>query len=314
MLVCHVSQPARRAAIVADIVEAAAASDMTTHGHVVFAALVDDPTNVLDHVDAFNGQIMLEAASAASTVSAGLAYGAAIVEAATAADVPNASVPIVGAIAEAASAADTPGATIIAGVSYVTWDPATVTAVTLSGGNLVATNTGAGSTNQGAHVVTTSGKTSGKYYFEATFGTDIDGAANSRSVGIGTTASTYSGLGGSNGTTGVMFFVSRASNNVGANGSAVAVAIPVPATVIGMAVDLDNRKMWFRTTGGIWNNSGSNDPATNVGGITIPSGTMIPFCTFGGTFGAAGNSFTANFGASTFGGSVPSGFTSGWPN
>jgi hypothetical protein len=82
-------------------------------------------------------------------------------------------------------------------------------------------------------------------------------------------------------------------------------------TVGGIAVDLDNRKIWFRKApAGNWNNSGTADPATNAGGVTIPAGTMVPFVTFGAA--AAGFVWTANFGASTFTGAVPSGFTSGW--
>jgi len=91
MLVCSVSQLRRRAAIPAGVVEAAAAADATATGNVVFATLVDDPASVGEHVDAFLGQIMLEAASAASTVTAGLAYAVSIVEAVTATDVSSAA-------------------------------------------------------------------------------------------------------------------------------------------------------------------------------------------------------------------------------
>jgi hypothetical protein len=118
MLVCNVSQRARRAAIAADIAEAAAASDVATQGHVVFATLVDDPANVRDRVDAYLGEIMLEAAAAASTVNAGLTYGAAIVEAVTALDTAGGTVPGVFAatLAETAAAADTSDSTITGAV------------------------------------------------------------------------------------------------------------------------------------------------------------------------------------------------------
>jgi hypothetical protein len=112
MLVCNVSQLHRRAAIAADLAEAAAAVDAPGTGNVVFATLVDDPASVGEHVDAFLGQIMLETASAGSTVSAGLAYAAAIVEAVTAVDVSSAAVPLV--VVEAATATDAPDATVAA--------------------------------------------------------------------------------------------------------------------------------------------------------------------------------------------------------
>ena len=116
MLVCNVSQRARRAVIVAGLAEPAAATDTLGTGNVVFATLVDDPANVRDSVDAYLGEIMLEAASAASTVNAGLVYAVAVVEAAAAADVLSAAVPAVlsATVVEAAAASDVPDATTAA--------------------------------------------------------------------------------------------------------------------------------------------------------------------------------------------------------
>lgn len=201
---------------------------------------------------------------------------------------------------------------LAAPVTYPTWDAATVASVTLSGGNLVATNTdGTSNANQGARGANAVGKTSGKLYFEETF-TNVTGGGNC-GVGVGTTASTYTGMGG-NGTAGGIVF--RASGNIYGNGlnSGVSLGARSFTDVIGIAVDLDNRKIWFRVSpAGNWNNNVANNPATNVGGITIPAGTMVPFCTFGGAIPFSGNVVTANFGASAFSGAVPAGFTSGWP-
>jgi hypothetical protein len=72
MLVCSVSQLQRRAAIAAAVAEAAAALDAPGTGNVVFATLVDDPASVGELVDAYLGEIMLEAASASVIVDAGL--------------------------------------------------------------------------------------------------------------------------------------------------------------------------------------------------------------------------------------------------
>jgi hypothetical protein len=191
-----------------------------------------------------------------------------------------------------------------------TWEPGSVASVTLSGGNLVAANTGTTSANQGAHGVTTDGQTTGKYYFEVTWTTSTGGA--NTGVGVGTTASTYTNM-GNGGTTGVIAY--PAGGVVWSNGSQIAApGVWSVGNVIGIAVDLDNRKIWFRTSpSGNWNNSGTNNPATNVGGYTIPAGTMVPFVTFGGGSGAAGNVFTANFGATAFSGVAPSGFIAGFP-
>jgi hypothetical protein len=86
MLVCNVSLRPRRIGITAEIAEAAAALDTPGTGNVVFATLVDDPASVLDIVDAYLGEIMLEAASAADTPDASIptTITAAIVETATA--------------------------------------------------------------------------------------------------------------------------------------------------------------------------------------------------------------------------------------
>jgi hypothetical protein len=114
MLVCNVSRRARRAAVAAAIAETASALDAATTGNVVFATLVDDPASVRDSVDAYLGEIMLEAASAAAVVNAGLVYAVVVAEAVTAADVPSATVPAIlsATITEAAAAADAPDATV----------------------------------------------------------------------------------------------------------------------------------------------------------------------------------------------------------
>jgi len=92
MLVCNVSLRPPRSAISAAIAEATTAADATATGNVIFATLVDDPASVGEIVDAYLGEIMLEAASAADAVTAGSAYVAAVDETVTAADVPDATV------------------------------------------------------------------------------------------------------------------------------------------------------------------------------------------------------------------------------
>lgn len=196
--------------------------------------------------------------------------------------------------------------------AWATWDPATVTAVTLSGGDLVATNTGTTSANQGAHVASGSGKTTGKYYFETTL--TLKNAGGNCGVGIGTTASTYTNIGGT-ATSGNMVYFN--SGNMWTNGGSTGFTLSARATgdVVGVAVDLDNRRIWFRVApSGQWNASGSANPATNNLGFVIPAGTMVPFNVFGGASGVAGSIHTTNFGASAFTGAVPSGFTAGWPS
>jgi hypothetical protein len=198
---------------------------------------------------------------------------------------------------------------------FTTWDAATATSVTLSSGNLAATVTGTTSADQGAHVPVSDGKTTGKYYFETEFtylNTAISTGVNI-GFGVGTTASTYTSMGNGGGVVGVEYYKSQ---SVYANGSMVAASSTQVPTLqkLGIAVDLDNRRIWFKKLpSGNWNENASYDPATNTGGYTVPAGTMIPFVTFGGSGGGPGSIMTANFGASAFTGAVPSGFTSGWP-
>jgi hypothetical protein len=195
-----------------------------------------------------------------------------------------------------------------------TWDPATVTAVTLSGYDLVATNTGTTSPEQGARVAAASAKDSGKYYFELT---STVGGVGDRSLGIGPPASNYTNLGDA--ILGCLVYLG--SGQVWANGvdTGIGPMLIPEGWHLRFAVDLDNRKVWFSNLAPaagdeIWNNDPANDPATNVGGITIPgSGVVVPFCTFGGAFGSSGQVITANFGASSFFGLVPDGFMPGWP-
>ena len=97
MLITNVSLRPPRAEIAADIAEAIEATDATATGQVVFATLVDDPANVLDIVDAYSGEIMLEAASAVDTPDAAVPaiLAADVVETATAAEAPDATVGVV---------------------------------------------------------------------------------------------------------------------------------------------------------------------------------------------------------------------------
>jgi hypothetical protein len=284
MLVCNVSLRPRRTAIAAGIAEAAAALDNlgSGSGQVVFATLVDDPASVGETVDAYLGEIMLEAASAADSLDAGRIYAAAIDEAVT-----------------ADTAQD---ATTTAAPSFTTWNPADKLAVTLTNSDLTATTTA--TTLNGVRAVR--GNNSGKYYFEltaTTWTTLNDQAGLALSTATFSTAPATTGKATVNG--GGTIFVNGASTGVG-------IGTVSSGTVVGIAVDLTANLIWFRIApAGNWNAGGTANPATGTGGISISAiaGTLYP--TFGG--GAANSQVgTANFGASAFTGAVPSGFAAGW--
>jgi hypothetical protein len=76
--------------------------------------------------------------------------------------------------------------------------------------------------------------------------------------------------------------------------------------VICFALDATARLLWIRVNGGNWNNSGTANPATGAGGIDISgiTGTLYP----GLSVRDAGDEVTANFGATSYAQSPPSGF------
>jgi hypothetical protein len=189
-----------------------------------------------------------------------------------------------------------------------TWDPATATAVTLSNNGLTVVNTGTTAPEQGARVAPVFGKDTGKHYFEVIRQTVL-GSAN-MTVGVGTIASTYAGMGGGVGVVGAALRTAGQIHVNGVNvGSMTTLSI---SSSIGIAVDLDNRRIWFRhDPASSWNASGTADPANNIGGFALPAGTMVPFVTFGGSGGTAGERWDANFGSALVG-AVPVGFAPGW--
>lgn len=189
-------------------------------------------------------------------------------------------------------------------MANVTWDPAAlVNGATLSGGNLTISGSGAG--NNGGRA--TGNQSNGKFYIEFTY--TWSSASYDYGGGFTTGAAAIS----PNPTPGVNLDQSAV---IYVNGSAVGNLGSglTTGTIAGAALDLSNSLVWFRRgPAANWNNSGTANPATGTGGISIPgSTTWFPFAGFTGIFG--GQSLTANFGDSAFNGAVPSGFTAGWPS
>jgi hypothetical protein len=118
MLVCNVSQPRRRAAISADIAEAAAAADSLR-------------TAVFD-------AIVAEAAAAADVINAGLEFSV--------------------SVAEASTAADTTDGSVVSAPAFSSWNPADKATVTLTNSNLTATCTSSAPSGVRSVASKTSGK------------------------------------------------------------------------------------------------------------------------------------------------------------
>ena len=178
---------------------------------------------------------------------------------------------------------------------------------TLSNGNLTVTRSSFSVVNDtGARSTLT--KTTGKYYFEFTRG-QSNGASNS--VGLILSTGTYGDLSGGN--KGSIWFVNFGPGYIYSNNASSTLntaTSSVATDVIGCAVDLTARLVWFRKNNGVWNANGANNPATGVGGITVlASGAFAPVVCF--SSGGAGNvndTVTANFGATAFAQTAPSGF------
>jgi hypothetical protein len=200
----------------------------------------------------------------------------------------------------------------------ITWDPTTLANATISGDDLSVTNTSTAQETGVRGATDVAGKTAGKYYFEVTCTNLVGTIGWVVGFGVGTPTSTYTGMG----LTGVSGAIVHVHNggifNQGANSGLPGPDDAVNGSVIGAAVDLDSRQIWFRTSpSGLWNGLiGAGTPESGTGGVALPAGVIVPFCTFGGFVllaGTVGNVLTANFGSSTFAGAVPFGYTPGWP-
>jgi hypothetical protein len=197
-------------------------------------------------------------------------------------------------------------------ISNTTWSTTDKTAaVTVSGGGLTVS---AGSTGTINAVRTTDRQISGKYYWEITTSVNtVNSGIGAAHAGVVLSNTNMSSAGGSigcafvntNGTVfidGVSFGSALGSLTVG--------------TIVCIALDLTNQRIWFRYgAAGNWNASAGNNPATNVGGFPVPFNVnglaaAYPLAVFTSPTGATQ---TANFGDTAFTGTVPVGFTSGFP-
>jgi hypothetical protein len=178
--------------------------------------------------------------------------------------------------------------------TYATWNPADKDAsVSLSGGDLTA----AWSLSSQKAVRATQGKSSGKHYWEITY----NGATNIY-CGVGTAAAALSAYIGSEAASyGYFEDVPRLYNNGGYTSYGLSLS---NGDVLMIALDMDNGKIWFGKNG-TWFASGDPEAGTNPAATGL-SGAFYPMAS-----GLTGSNLTANFGASAFAYSVPSGFGAG---
>jgi hypothetical protein len=178
-----------------------------------------------------------------------------------------------------------------------TWNPADKSAnITLSGGDLNAATSQLFAQNA---VRAIASAYSGKKYWEITVGALSSGAAGvaNSSAALGSFIGDANGVGwGSNG-------------DVSTGGGGGTTWVPWDdGDVLCLALDLDNNRLWGRVGAGNWNNNASADPATNTLGhnISAITGPFFPAISMRCTGGT--DDMTANFGATAYAQTPPSGF------
>lgn len=183
-------------------------------------------------------------------------------------------------------------------MASTTWDPANKSAdITLSNADLTATKTAASYAN----VRSVLGVNSGKWYWELTFDDEGPGytveefGVGDNAIALGTSVGFYS--------TGYSY---KEDGQKGNNNSYVAFGSAFNVgDIISIALDMDAGKVWWALNG-VWQASGDPGAGTNEAYSGI-SGTYYAWITLYDDTAAV----TANFGASAFSHSVPSGFVAG---
>ena len=178
----------------------------------------------------------------------------------------------------------------------ITWNPSDKSAnITLSNGNLTATST----STSWKSVRATDFKSSGKWYWEIT----ITVAASTYNIlGAGTSSATIDGYCGNDAYG--YGYLGKDGNKFHSASSEVYGATFTLNDVIGVALDLDNGKIWF-SKNGVWQDSGDPAAGTNEAYSGL-SGSFYPMSSPYTSTNAA----TANFGCTAFSYSMPAGFLS----
>ncbi len=192
-------------------------------------------------------------------------------------------------------------------IAYSTWNTSiNSSAITYSNGNLTWTCTAC----TGNYFIAqgTNNHASGQFYLEVTATTVAGGCcyatgfAPSGVVPNGPSSNLGFGFG-------VGYYVGGTVQVQG--GATYTLPTYTDGDNIGVAVDLNNKLLWYRKNGGAWNSgvAGTQDPATGQGGLNIaplPSLNLYPTQS---VYNNSNESGTINVGASTFAYTAPSGFS-----
>lgn len=169
--------------------------------------------------------------------------------------------------------------------------------VTLSNADLTA-STAAAAIN-GAR--TTTSKAAGKYYVEFT----VDAAVGATFVCgpiVGNASmplTNFADVGGN----GIVYWQDGRVFRAGALQGTIQTF--ATGDVVGVALDLDSKKIWYRRNAGSWNNNVTHNPATNTGGFSV---SAITGNLFAGWQGSTTSQATLNPGSTTYANPAPAGF------
>jgi hypothetical protein len=201
------------------------------------------------------------------------------------------------------SMTDVPTLTSATAANYCTLNPLNLyTGTSCANGNLQGTTV----TGAECGIYGTIGMTSGKFYWEST-----PSSISSGGCMIGIAPATTQGSSGSPGltvTTGYGYYTTG-SKYAGSGGVAYGNTFTT-SDVIGVALDLDNGKIWFgKQTGGtgsmVWQASGDPVAGTNAA-FTSVSGTFVPGIGNGGA--GSFSTVNVNFGQQPWSATPPTGF------
>lgn len=188
-----------------------------------------------------------------------------------------------------------------------TWDAGHTNAgMTLSGGNLTATATG----SSYLPFFAATGVSSGKLYWELTASV----ASGSSNVGIGNiSSSAAAGQWLGIGTDTIGWYPGSGIWNGGVQVASWGVYTNVSTPqLLGFSLDLVNNKIWGRVgAAGNWNNDiiANQDPANNLGGLTVPTGVLASLVVPGACGFTTGDIFVGVFAAASWTGTAPVGFS-----
>ena len=175
--------------------------------------------------------------------------------------------------------------------NYCTLNPLNLKLTSVANGNLDAVSTA--STTTSAGIAGTIGVATGKWYWEITAGSSAD------LIGIYEATSAVTGSPGES--TGIGYF---AGNGFIYPGSISYGSTYTAGDVIGIALDLDNEKIWF-SKNGTYQNSGSPTGGTNAAATGL-TGTYTPGVRSNNT--SSSTTAICNFGQRAFAYTAPSGF------